>query len=207
MQKDSGTKELLISAGLEIARESGIRRLTVRGLSSKAGVNPGGFVYHFGTREAFLEVLLERWYAPLFQGLQIRLEENLAPVEGLRAVMYEVLDFVGSQGRLIVNLLLDALSGEEAVRRFLLTIPMRHPLIIMKAIERAQAAGAMVQAPPLQVAAFVVGASGLPMLMGNFFSGQGAEDVPAFFDQLRGLAVDSARARQRVDWALKGVVL
>ena len=60
MPKRKSTREHLLNTGAMIVGESGLRALTVRGLSLRAGTNTGSFVYHFGNREAFLTELLER---------------------------------------------------------------------------------------------------------------------------------------------------
>ena len=57
MPKRKSTREHLLNTGAMIVGESGLRALTVRGLSLRAGTNTGSFVYHFGNREAFLTEL------------------------------------------------------------------------------------------------------------------------------------------------------
>lgn len=52
MPKRKSTREHLLNTGAMIVGESGLRALTVRGLSLRAGTNTGSFVYHFGNREA-----------------------------------------------------------------------------------------------------------------------------------------------------------
>ena len=64
------TRERLLRAGLALAAARGLNALTVRAVATEAGANLGSFVYHFGTRDAFVEALVERWYAPLMASLQ-----------------------------------------------------------------------------------------------------------------------------------------
>ena len=59
------TREQLLAAGREIVLKRGFQGLTVREIAAPAGANLGSFVYHFGTRDAFLRELIEDWYAPL----------------------------------------------------------------------------------------------------------------------------------------------
>ena len=64
------TRQKLLDTGLAIATEKGLRGLTVRELAAAAEVNLGSFVYHFGNRDAFIEELVELWYAPLYDELK-----------------------------------------------------------------------------------------------------------------------------------------
>ena len=83
MPKRKSTREHLLNTGAMIVGESGLRALTVRGLSLRAGTNTGSFVYHFGNREAFLTELLERWYEPLFTGIRTHANIHLPAFEKL----------------------------------------------------------------------------------------------------------------------------
>ena len=58
------TRQKLLDTGLAIAADKGLRGLTVRELAAAAEVNLGTFVYHFGNRDAFIDELVELWYAP-----------------------------------------------------------------------------------------------------------------------------------------------
>jgi TetR/AcrR family transcriptional repressor of nem operon len=55
-------RERLLQAGLVIAREHGLRAMTVRAVATRAQANLGSFVYHFGTRDTFVAELIERLY-------------------------------------------------------------------------------------------------------------------------------------------------
>ena len=64
------TRQKLLDTGLAIAADKGLRGLTVRELAAAAEVNLGTFVYHFGNRDAFIDELVELWYAPLYDELR-----------------------------------------------------------------------------------------------------------------------------------------
>jgi AcrR family transcriptional regulator len=57
---DTDARDRLLRAGHALSRENGISALTVRAVAARAEANPGSFVYHFGTRDAFVEALIER---------------------------------------------------------------------------------------------------------------------------------------------------
>ena len=99
MPKRKSTREHLLNTGAMIVGESGLRALTVRGLSLRAGTNTGSFVYHFGNREAFLTELLERWYEPLFTGIRTHANIHLPAFEKLEAILGDCLLYTSPSPR------------------------------------------------------------------------------------------------------------
>ncbi len=93
------SRERLLKEGLAIARRSGLRAITVRGVAARARVNLGSFVYHFGSREAFVGELLERWYAPLMTEMQIAVDVQQPPLQRLREILLQVVGWVPNQKR------------------------------------------------------------------------------------------------------------
>jgi AcrR family transcriptional regulator len=73
------TRSLLLQHGLQQLRQHGLRQLTVRGICQQAGVNPGGFVYHFGNRQQFVSTLLELWYAPYTSNCRTACNSRASP--------------------------------------------------------------------------------------------------------------------------------
>src|SRR5512135_2262285 len=100
------TRERLLNAGMRLARRSGLRALTVRGVCDVVGANPGTFVYHFGTREAFVEELIECWYAPLMAGLTGTVESGGPPLARLRALLLQLAGWAATNSRFITTLVL-----------------------------------------------------------------------------------------------------
>ena len=70
------TRDRLLEAGHRVVLSHGLRALTVREVAKLAKANLGSFVYHFGTRDAFVSTLIEEWYAPLFAGVSRAAEED-----------------------------------------------------------------------------------------------------------------------------------
>ena len=128
------TQQRLLATGFEIARRQGLRALTVRGLAQQAGVNPGSFVYHFGTREHFIEVLIERWYGPLFEQMQLNAREGGSPRARLGALIAHLLDSVLEQGDFVGQLFMDAAAGAPAVRRVVTSLGERHIRLLLDVV-------------------------------------------------------------------------
>src|SRR5512132_3766401 len=108
--RSSTTRERLLQAGTRLARKGGLSGLTVRGICDAAGANPGTFVYHFGTRDAFIAELIERWYAPLMAGLSATVDSAAPPLPRLRALLAQLAGWAAANSRFITNVILDAAS-------------------------------------------------------------------------------------------------
>ena len=151
MTKRRSTREHLLNTGAMIASESGLRGLTVRGLSLRAGTNPGSFVYHFGNRDAFLNELLERWYEPLFTGVRTHANIHLPSLKKLEIILEDIMDFLLLHGEFIAQLVLDALAGEKEALRFISGLHTRHPFVLLETIQAAQEEGSIVSGNPMNV--------------------------------------------------------
>ena len=143
------TRDHLLATGTRLARSAGLRELTVRGVCEAAGANTGSFVYHFGTRDAFVAELIERWYAPLMSGLTATVDSGGAPVARLRALVLQLAGWAAANSRFITTLVLDAAAGEAAAQRFLRSLAGRHPPLILRVLREGQKAGELRAADPL----------------------------------------------------------
>lgn len=200
----TATRERLLRAGLAIARRSGLRAVTVRGVAARAGANLGSFVHHFGTREAFVAELLERWYAPLMGRLDGAVHADGSPLRQLRALVMQLASWAVANAAFIAQLVQDAAHGERAARRFLRDMPARHPARVLAAIQKAQTAGEMRREPPTHVLLFILGSLALPALL---FSGLDLHRIlpREFSERLRHSAVDLAQIERRLEWVLRGL--
>lgn len=198
------TRTLLLEQGLQQLRQHGLRGLTVRGVCQQAGVNPGGFVYHFGNRQQFVSMLLEVWYAPLYRQLQDSLQQQGEPLDRLSAMLLQLAAFANGEGGVISQLLLDAGSGEAAAVEFIRGLAPRHPQLLLQCLSEAQQAGQLCIAPPLHQLMFLMSALGFPVLLQQLSSGK--DILPQLFQQaLASYAVEPAHLQQRLHWALKGL--
>ena len=159
------TRERLLAAGLVLARRDGLRALTVRAVAARAQVNLGSFVYHFGNREAFVVELVERWYAPLFQQLQLDADEPAPPLLALRHAVLHLMDWLVANRRFVGQLVLDAGVGERGVQQFLRSLDVRHPALLHGLVVRAQAAGALRRDDPWHQLMFVMSTLAMPVML------------------------------------------
>jgi len=198
------TRERLLRSGLRQARRSGVRSITVRGVCNQAEANLGTFVYHFGSRDAFVAEVIERWYAPLLQTLADTVDGDLAPLERLRALVLQMADWAADNRRFITHVLMDAAGGEPAAVRFVGSLAGRHPVLILRVIGEAQAARVLPAGEPVNVLLFLMGAIALPMLLVERMSE--ARIAPADLTKaLSRYAHEREFREQRLDWALAGL--
>jgi AcrR family transcriptional regulator len=167
-------------------------------------VNLGTFVYHFGTREAFITELMEGWYAPLYTRLKLTADEKLAPLERLQRFLLQLAAFLVQNRRLVRNLILDAFGGERAAVRFIRSLAARHPVLLFDLIRQAQAAGELPPGDPLQVGLFLAGASVLPSIWIGILLPKDLIPVP-MRSLFRQLAVEPAQIDRRLQWAVSGL--
>jgi AcrR family transcriptional regulator len=186
------------------ARRSGVRSITVRGVCHQAGANLGTFVYHFGSRDAFVAEVIERWYAPLLLSLAATVDRESPPVERLRTLVLQMADWAADNRRFITHVLMDAAGGEPAAVRFIGSLAGRHPALILRVIGEAQAARVLHLCEPINVLLFLMGAIALPMLLVERMSE--ARLAPAELTRaLSRYAHEREFREQRLDWALAGL--
>lgn len=199
-----GTRERLLAAGRRAALDSGLRKVTVRGVCKEAGVNLGSFVYHFGQRDAFIAELIEHTYAPLLERIRQEFSMAAPPVERLRRMVLELCQFFSARGDVILRMWMDGYAGEAAAIDFMRKVGQRHPQLLLRCIREAQAQGELVPAPPRHVLMFLMTSVGLPVLLGRM------RHDPRVRPNLlvRMVTRHGANPRdieQRLDWALKGL--
>jgi AcrR family transcriptional regulator len=203
---DRGTRERILRHGRQIVTQAGLRGLTVRRLAARAHVNLGTFVYHFGTRDAFITELMESWYAPLYTRLKLTADEHLAPLARLHRFLLQFASFLVENRPLIRNLIMDAFDGERAALRFIRSLAARHPALLFELIRQAQQAGELPAGDPLQAGIFLAGATVLPSIWIGILLPK--DFVPApLRSVIQQLAVAPEQIEQRFEWALDGVAL
>ena len=156
--------QALLAAGRALLPSAGCAGLSVRALAEHAGVAPGMFHYHFGSKERFLRTLLAGVYEEMFGSLAAEVALPAEPLQRLRAALRLLARFARAQRTLLARLWADAMAGEPVARDFFREHAPRHVGVVMQLVAEAQAAGALRPLPPLQTLAFVMGAVPLPMI-------------------------------------------
>lgn len=198
-------RDRLLQAGLALAEADGLKAVTVRAVARRAEANLGSFVYHFGTRDAFIAELIERWYQPMFDGLQLTAQRNADdPLASLQAVLRQLVAWVVAHRSFLAGLLMDAGSGEGAARRFLQGMDQRHPALLMALLQQAQRRRQVAAGDPGHQLLFLLGALALPLLA-VALAARGGTPLPPMLQALDHLAGEPEHVAERVRWALQGL--
>ena len=198
------TRDRLLASGHRAVIKHGLRNLTIREIAAGANANLGSFVYHFGTRDAFVEELIEKWYAPLFLRVNAAVSEDARPMARLRSAVLQLVDFSVDNDVFMGRILMAAADNDRPARDFVKSLAGRHPRILLQLVAAAQADGALVEDDPMQVLCFLMASVALPRLVAAAWQG------PSLFGKelssaLSHIARDRERMTQRLDWAMRGV--
>jgi AcrR family transcriptional regulator len=72
----SGTRQKILAAAAEIARESGPGNLSLDAVAAKAGVSKGGLLYHFPSKTALFRAVVESFVLSFEDELSLRQQEK-----------------------------------------------------------------------------------------------------------------------------------
>lgn len=196
--------QLLIDAGRELLPQTGIRGLSIRQITDKAGVNLGMFHYHFKTKDAFVRAILDEKYNDMFASLRTQTKRNVRAIDNLRAAL-TVLSRWGRDNRvLFVRLLGDAFGGEKTVQDFMRANMPRHIDVVVELLLEAQREGDLRKIPFPQAMAFLMGGIGAPIVVGT--AGINSGFLPAHVrDHLESFVFTDAAIDERIDMALAGM--
>jgi AcrR family transcriptional regulator len=198
------SRERLLRAGLSIARRSGIKAMTVRAVATRARANLGSFVYHFGTRDTFVDLLMERWYAPMFEQLRLTADEADDALTALRRVILQLVRWIVENRAFLAHLVIDAGAGEAGAQRFLRSLDRRHPALLLRLIGQAQRARQLRRDDPLHQLLFLMSTLAAPALLLHLL-GQSRAAPPELARALSSFAGDIAQVEIRLGWALRGL--
>lgn len=96
----SDTAKRILDAAEVLFAQKGFAETSLRAITSKAGVNLAAVNYHFGSKEALVQAVFERYLTPFCQALDIKLNElereGSVPLERLFGTASRLA--LGSQG-------------------------------------------------------------------------------------------------------------
>ena len=96
----------LLDAAEAIVTEQGVNDLTLDRVAARAGITKGGLIYHFRTKEALLQALVERALGQIESRYQASSARNGQGLEALLTAMIDdVFDMNDKEKTLMANLL------------------------------------------------------------------------------------------------------
>lgn len=205
-RKRAPTRERLLRTGTRLGQRSGLRKLTVRAVCQAADANLGTFVYHFGSRDAFVAELIEHWYAPLLERLAATVDRDLPPTDRLRALVLQLAHWAVRNGRFMTHVVMDAAAGEIAAQEFLRSLAGRHPALILRVIVDGQRAGVFRREQPMHLMLFLMSSIALPILLADRMS-KSKLAPPEIARAIKQFASEPQHIERRLDWALRGLAI
>ena len=157
----------MLASGRILYPEAGCAGLSVRKVAEHAGVRPGLFHYHFGSKDEFLRAVLQGVYEDVFAALCAAAQTPGSPAQRLREVLVLLGRFLREQGSVIGRIVTDVAQGEPAARDFLRANAPRHLALLTGLMEEAERARELAPMEPLRRMCFVMGAVAAPVLMGR----------------------------------------
>jgi AcrR family transcriptional regulator len=205
---ETDARQRLLDSGERLAAQQGLKAMTVRAVAAAAQANLGSFVYHFGTRDAFIEALVERWYGPMFQRMQFNAAEASAAdgdtLAALRQALLQLVGWLVEHRAFLAHLVQDAAGGEAAAQRFLRGLDQRHPALLLRLVANAQQAGQLQRGDPLHQLMFLMSTLAVPVLAFQLLRRHPIAP-PELLKPLTALSTDMAAVEQRLAWALRGL--
>lgn len=156
--------QALLASGRALLPDTGCAGLSVRTVAEHAGVAPGMFHYHFGSKERFLRTLLSGLYEEMFASLAVQVAQRGPTLERLRGALRLLARFARQHRRLLARLWTDAIAGDAAARDFFRDNAPRHIGLLMGLVQEVREEGALRDLPPLTIFSFLFGSIALPTI-------------------------------------------
>lgn len=75
-RNSSDTRDKILTAAAKVVLEQGALRMTLEAVASKAGVSKGGLLYHFPSKDALVEGMIDYMVQGLTERIRIAYEED-----------------------------------------------------------------------------------------------------------------------------------
>jgi AcrR family transcriptional regulator len=163
----------ILKAAMELARERGCGAVSVREVCRRAKVNLGLFHYHYKSRQALVERVLQEGYREFFARLKVSVAPSLPPPDRLRGALRAIARFSRDHASLCAGMLKDALHGDRQVAAFAAEAFPHHIPIVLGIYEEGVQGGAFRRLPIPRLLAFLMGVINAPILMQALFDEHG----------------------------------
>lgn len=151
----TGTAAALIQAARELFALHGYDAASVRAITARAAANLGAITYHFGSKEALYEAVIESAMGPSYERLLGVAETDEPPLERLEAVVRAFFAFLYESPDL-PRLMLQQLTASRPMSEKVLRIMRGNIRLIASLIEEGQRDGSIRAGDP-QLMALSIG--------------------------------------------------
>ncbi len=107
-KKGSLTRSKIIHAAVHVTTAAGINQLTLEAVAAQAGVSKGGLLYHFPSKEALIEGMIDGYLTEFEARLAALEAADPHPDDGrawLRAYIHATFDDIPQEGEMAAGLL------------------------------------------------------------------------------------------------------
>jgi AcrR family transcriptional regulator len=191
----------MLASGRTLYPAHGCAGLSVRMVAEHAGVNPGLFHYHFGSKDEFLRTLLQALYEDMYAQLTGASQVPGPPLERLRAALLAVGGFLRRHSPEVGRIWADAGQGEPVAVQFVRSNAPRHLTLVTGLLADAELAGELAPMPALQRLVFLLGAVAAPLLVAERLQGISLGDALPV-DRVASEVQSDAAIAARIDMAL-----
>lgn len=155
----------LVSAARAMLPETGFSGLAVREVARRAGVNVGMFHYHFKTKEAFLQRVLQECYEDFLQSFREAAEAPGTSRARLRRVLISFARFARDNRVMYTLMLRELLNARPEMYAFAKANFPRHASVVIRLIEDCRRERTIRPLPVPVLAMFAMSSMGLPNVM------------------------------------------
>jgi AcrR family transcriptional regulator len=147
-QEPQQTRDALLAAATPLFARNGYDGTSIRAITQQAGANLGAITYHFGTKEALYEAVLDTVLGPLLPRLRSAVETAPSPLDGIEAAMRGLLGH-GSRNPDVPALLAHELALDHPVPAPLRRTMMGLMEILSGLVRSGQEDGSIVAGNPM----------------------------------------------------------
>lgn len=155
MNDASATATALMRAARELFALHGYDGTSVRAITARAGTNLGAITYHFGSKEALYEAVIESAMGPSYERLQEAAKADRPALDRLEAAVRAFFAFLHESPDL-PRLLLQQMTGSRPISEKVLGIMRGNIGLLASLIEEGQRDGSIRPGDP-QLMALSVG--------------------------------------------------
>jgi AcrR family transcriptional regulator len=147
----SGTRGALLSAGRRLFAAHGYKGASVRAITGAARANIGAITYHFGSKAALYDAVLEGTLTPFRERLQAAAESAGSPLERVQSFVRAFFEHLYEHPELR-GLMVRELSTEEPIPEAVLVTFQANFRALSSLIREGQAAGEIREGDPMLLA-------------------------------------------------------
>lgn len=147
----SGTRGALLSAGRRLFAAHGYKGASVRAITGVAGANLGAVTYHFGSKAALYDAVLEQTLTPFRERLRAAAESGGSPLERVQAFIRAFFEHLYEHPELR-GLMVRELSTDEPIPEAVLVTFQANFGVLSQLIREGQAAGEIREGDPTMLA-------------------------------------------------------